>query len=131
MEEQILTLLVGLIVLEIFEILWQQGATIHAYLFSLVRMYRRGIITFILAHPSFYYLLFCAIVLENYNSLTLMLISIKMFDLALKIVLVDRLSSGKPLGSFAPLAKEDYPFPLLMKLLPLLVYSALFYVSLA
>ena len=127
METPLLNLLIGLIFFELFEISWQQGSTIDAYLYNLVRFYRKSLLLFILGHPSFYYVLFCTLVWA-YNPLFAgLLIGIKLLDLSIKLVLVERLSNGKHLGTFAPLAQIDQPFPWFMKLLPALFYSLLFY----
>jgi hypothetical protein len=127
METSVLTLLIGLIFFELFEISWQQGSTIHAYLYNLVRLYRKSLLLFILGHPSFYYVIFCSL-LWSYNSLFAgLLVGIKLIDLSIKLVLVERLSNGKHLGIYAPLTLTDQPFPWFMKLLPALFYGMLFF----
>jgi len=127
MESPIFTLLVGLVFFELFEVSWQQGNTIHAYLYNLVRLYRKSVLLFILFHPSFYYVIFCALLWTYSPIFAGLLIGIKLLDLSIKLVLVERLSNGKHLGIYAPLTSTDQPFPWYMKLLPALFYAMLFF----
>lgn len=127
MESPIYTLLLGLIFFELFEISWQQGRTIHAYLYNLVRLYQKSVLLFIIFHPSFYYVIFCALLWNHNALLTGVLTGTKLLDLCIKLVLVERISNGKELGFYAPLTSVDQPFPWFLKLLPALFYGGLFF----
>ena len=131
MEDQILNLLFIFICFELFEFFWQKGRDTKEFIGSLVRVYQKGILLFLLAHPSFYFLLFCAAKLENSSALATLLIVVKAVDLTLKINLTQKVSSNAPLGFFEPLVKSNQPLPTFLKMLPTFIYGTLFYFAFA
>lgn len=131
MNEQLPTLLIILIFLEAFEIYWQKGRSTHQYIGSLLALYRRNIVLFIAYHPSFYFVLFCMMALENYSFGAFFLAGLKCLDVVFKLLLLDRLANEKHLGAYAPLVQTNQPFPWAMKLTPLVLYPTLFYLVFA
>ncbi len=127
METSIFSLLIGLIFFELFEVFWQQGSTIHAYLENLVRVYKKSVLLFIIFHPSFYYVIFCMMILNCNYIFASLIVGIKFIDICTKLVIVDRMSNNKPLGIYSTLLSTNQPFPWYMKLLPAVFYGMLFY----
>jgi len=121
--------LIILIFLELFEIYWQKGKNFRDYISNLFSFYRRGIIFFILLHPTLYFIFFAQISLNNYSTTSLILIMIKTIDVGYKISLMDKIYNNKDLGSFEILLKENYNIPTGIKFLGIILYPILFFLS--
>ena len=126
MDSNILTLTTLLFFLEMFEIFWQKGSTVKEYIGSLLYFYKKNILLFFVLHPSFYFVVFCSILLNNTSALISSIIIAKMLDIIFKITLLDRLLNQKPLGFFVPLFSQEFSLSLGVKLTPLLLYPTLF-----
>lgn len=127
MDEQISFFLMMLIFLEIFELLWQKGATFQEYLKNLFYFYNKGAMFFILLHPTFYFSLFCQMLFDNYSVLATLLTLIKFFDITFKISLMDKLYKNKDLGFFKEAVQENLPLPKYLKSSGLILYPILFF----
>ena len=119
--------LIILIFLEFFEISWQKGKNFRDYVSNLFGYYKKGIIFFMLLHPTLYFILFAQMSLQNYSVLASILVMIKVVDVGFKISLMDKIYNKKDLGSFEPLLKENYDIPSGMKLLGIVIYPTLFF----
>lgn len=119
--------LIILICLEIFEISWQKGTNFRDYISNLFGYYKKGVVFFILLHPTLYFILFAQMALQNYATLTSILVIIKVIDVGFKISLMDKIYNNKDLGNFEPLLKENYNIPVGMKFLGILLYPTLFF----
>jgi len=119
--------LIILIFLELFEISWQKGKNFRDYVSNLFGYYKKGIIFFMLLHPTLYFILFAQMSLQNYSVLASILVMIKVVDVGFKISLMDKIYNKKDLGSFEPLLKENYDIPSGMKLLGIVIYPTLFF----
>ncbi len=118
-----------LICLELFEVFWQRGDTFREYVKNLYSYYERGVLLFILLHPSFFFMLFICIKYENYSFLATVMIVLKALDISVKISLLDKLYNKKDLGIFEVMIKENYPLPFSYKLIGVFLYPVLFYFS--
>lgn len=127
MDQNIQLFLIMLIFLEIFEIYWQRGKSFRDYIANLFYFYKKGIIVFILLHPTLYFVMFSQIALKNYSFLASLLVLIKICDIGFKISLMDKIYNNKDLGSFEALIKADYPLSLGMKSIGLIIYSSIFF----
>ncbi len=119
--------LIILIFLEIFEIFWQRGKNFREYVTNLFYFYKKGVIIFILLHPTLYFIMFAQIALQNYSFLASLLVLIKIFDIGFKISLMDKIYNNKDLGSFETLLKTDYPLSTGIKGAGLIIYSTIFF----
>lgn len=115
-----------LVILEIFEISWQKGKNFRDYISSLFSFYKKGVIFFILLHPTLYFVIFAQITLQNYSFLASSLVIIKFLDLSFKISLMDKIYNNKNLGSFEPLLKGNYNIPAGFKFIGIIIYPTLF-----
>ncbi len=127
MSQNIQLFLTALIILEIFEIFWQRGKNFRAYVNNLFYFYKKGVIVFILLHPTLYFVMFSQIALQNYSFLASMLVLIKVFDIGFKILLMDKIYNQKDLGSFKPLLEANYPISLGIKGAGLIIYPTIFF----
>lgn len=119
--------LIVLIFLEIFEISWQKGQHFRDYISNLFSFYKKGVIFFILLHPTLYFVIFAVMSLQNDSILASVLVIIKVIDIGFKISLMDKIYNQKDLGSFELLLKENYKIPSGMKYLGIVLYPTLFF----
>jgi small-conductance mechanosensitive channel len=127
MSETVGLLLLLLIFLEVFEIFWQRGKSFKEYVENLFWFYKKGIIIFILLHPTLYFVMFAQILLQNWSFLASLLVLVKVFDVGFKISLMDKIYNNKDLGSFKSLMEVDFPISMSIKGIGLILYSLLFF----
>ena len=127
MNQEVQLFLLMLIFLEIFELFWQKGTNFRDYVKNLFYFYKKGIIFFILLHPTLYFIIFAQIAFQNYSILTTLLIIIKILDVVFKIHLMDKIFNKKDLGSFELLLKQNYKIPYMWKTAGLIIYPTIFF----
>lgn len=123
------TLLTILIGLEIFEIIWQKGDTTRLYLENLMSLYQKGLILFLLAHPSFYFVLIVCLVGENFSVYMIFLLGLKMLDLVMKINILDKSIKNHENNAYEVLYEGNFPFPLYLKVVPIFISVSFFYLA--
>lgn len=114
--------------LESYEILWQKADSMMGMLLRMHRYYARSVVLFLLMHPTFYFVIF--LVLEQGLSPLLgVILFVKTFDIATKIVLIEqvfikrRLSQKMTLMLLTPLGNY-------LPYVPLLIYPPMLFVAL-
>ncbi|MDR2081091.1 MAG: hypothetical protein LBP54_04310 [Campylobacteraceae bacterium] len=124
------TIFIVYIICELFELFYvQRGDTINAYVLNLLRLYERGTVYFLCMHPSFYALIFTAVYFNNFSFLIAGLLILKVFDIILKLMMLDRLVKSKPLGIFALMLERDMPLNFSLKAALSLFYTVIFYIN--
>ena len=86
--ENILTFVIILIVLELFEAYMQKADTLYHVMEKLNVWYQKSIFAFFLIHPSFYFVLFVVVVTDTLNIYMLLILTFKIFDMFYKIELI-------------------------------------------
>jgi len=86
--ENILIFVAILIVLELSEAAMQRADTLYGVMEKLYVWYKKSIFAFFLIHPSFYFVLFVAIVTDVLNIYMILILAFKTFDLFYKIELI-------------------------------------------
>ena len=86
--ENILIFVGILVVLELFEVTMQRADTLYEVIEKLNVWYQKSIFTFFLIHPSFYFVLFVAIITDVLNIYMILILAFKTFDLFYKIELI-------------------------------------------
>jgi len=127
MQQNVQLFFLMLIFLEIFELFWQRGKSFREYIDNLFYFYKKGVIVFVLLHPTLYFVIFSQIALQNYSFLSSLLIFIKIFDIGFKISLMDKIYNDRDLGGFKPLLKGNYPLSVGIKSVGLIIYPTLFF----
>ena len=127
MNEEVKLFLLILIFLELFEFSWQRGTNFQEYVKNLFSFYNRGVILFILLHPTLYFVIFVQMYFDNFSLLATSITLIKVLDIGTKISFMDKLYNKKKLGDFEVLLKENYAIPLPFKMLGLILYPTLFF----
>lgn len=127
MNEEVQFFLVMLIFLEFFELFWQKGSNFQEYIKNLFYFYKKGIILFILLHPTLYFIIFTQITFQNYTLLASFLVVLKFLDIGFKISIMDKIFDNKDLGSFEPMLVQNYSIPKVLKFAGLIIYPTLFF----
>lgn len=124
-----MNLLYVLICLEIFEYLWQKGETLQEYLQALYARYQKGVILFACMHPSFIFMLFCIFALHINSPIIIFIAAIKCMDIVLKISLLQKIDTNQNDLILTNILKQNPPLSTLVKILPMIIYSILFYIG--
>ncbi|WP_458699957.1 hypothetical protein ACKGJI_09015 [Sulfurospirillum sp. 1307] len=127
MSEDLELFLSILIFLEFFEFYWQKGNDFRDYVKNLFFFYNKGVIFFILLHPSLYFVIFAQLYFNQYSLLASSIIVIKVLDITTKISLMDKLYKNRDLGNFKEMFKVNYAIPLPFKLIGVVLYPTLFF----
>lgn len=85
------------ILLETVEIGWQKAPSIMGMLIRMYKYYQKSIFIFLLMQPTFYFAIGFAM-LSNYAPSALILLFIKTFDIATKILLIEQVFTKKELS---------------------------------
>lgn len=85
------------ILLEIYEISWQKAPSIMGMLIRMQKHYSKSILLFLIMHPTFYFAI-GFVMLSNYAPSAMILLFIKTFDIATKILLIEQVFIKKELS---------------------------------
>jgi len=85
------------ILLETVEISWQKAPSIMGMLIRMYKYYQKSIFIFLVMQPTFYFAIGFAM-LTNYAPSALILLFIKTFDIATKILLIEQVFTKKELS---------------------------------
>ena len=85
------------IVLEIYEVSWQKAPSIMGMLIRMHKHYSKSILLFLLMHPTFYFAI-GFVMLTNYAPSAMILLFIKTFDIATKILLIEQVFTKRELS---------------------------------
>lgn len=95
--ETILNYILLFILLEIFEVSWQKAPSIMGMLIRMYQHYQKSVFLFLIMHPTFYFAI-GFVLLTNYSTSSLILLFIKTFDIATKILLIEQVFIKKELS---------------------------------
>ena len=101
--ELLLNYIIIYIILEIYEVQWQKAATMIGMLARMYEYYSKNIFLFFIMHPTFYFSIFIMIV-SNYNTYAVFFFSIKILDIAMKIILIKQVFIDKDISTELSLA---------------------------
>lgn len=126
--ELMLNYIIIFIVLEIYEVQWQKAGTMVGMLARMYEYYKKSIFLFLVMHPTFYFAIFFMLVTE-YNFYAVFLFSVKIIDIAIKIMLIKQVFIEKKVThelSLALLSPLNNLLPYVGALLyPVLIFLAL------
>lgn len=114
---------------EVFELLTQKGNSFKEIFSNLLKVYERGILRFLLRNPTFYVVLLAMIYFNNFSFIAILLMTFKLFDLIVKIVVCERVVNNKPLGVFMSLFEPEAYISDILKIGIILIYITLFCIS--
>jgi hypothetical protein len=122
MENDKLIIVFLIFVFELYEASWQRGSTFKEYLDNLVLFYKRGVISFLLHHPSFYYMLYLMTATGFNDPLFVFMALFKGLDIAFKLTMVDKIAYNKSLGGYEQLISDDVKMPNYFRYLGVAIY---------
>lgn len=126
MLQEIELFLIMLIFLEIFELFWQKGSHIQDYIKNLFYFYKKSLFLFIILHPSLYFVIFAQLYFQNYSFVASLLTIIKLFDVSIKITIMDKIYKKKSLGALVEVLRDNPKISPLLKASSLIIYPTLF-----
>ncbi|MDD3324694.1 MAG: hypothetical protein PHN38_06205 [Sulfurospirillaceae bacterium] len=121
----------GLFFCECFEFYWQKGEDFIGYTQNLAYFFSKGVIVFIVLHPTLYVSIFAQILFDNFSIFACTITLLKAVDLGFKIFLLDKLEKGVEVEFLNLLVQSNHPVTLTLKLVGPLSYLILFYVAYA
>ncbi len=116
------------IFLELFETQWQKADTMMGMLLNMYEKYRDNILLFLVLHPTFYLTIYLAMT-TNYSTEILFVLFIKTFDIATKIILINKVFEKKEI-SMELSQMLSAPLHKLMPYIGLIVYVPLIFMGL-
>jgi hypothetical protein len=123
-------LLTVFVICELFELFYvQRGDNICSYIVNLLFLYKRGVLWFLCLHPSFYMVIFAVIYFNTYGILAIILIVFKVLDIAMKLILLQKIENKEPLGVFAYMIENNMSIAFFMKISASLFYIVFFYMA--
>jgi len=114
---------------EVVESYLQQASTLRGMIDRLYGYYSSSIFLFFLAHPSFYFILFVALVTDKLNISMLFILSFKIFDIFYKLDLIKRLYKTYDIP-FELKQMLDVPLPAMMRYMGVVLYPVMLYMAL-
>ncbi|MEA3372271.1 MAG: hypothetical protein U9Q62_01150 [Campylobacterota bacterium] len=115
--ENLYTLVIVIIMLEVFEVQWQKADSMMGMLLRMHKRYKQSILWFLILHPTFYFTVWFAMV-TDYSVAALCMLFIKTVDIATKILLIQQVFEKRELS-------QEMTMMLLTPLHPLLPYIGL------
>ncbi len=97
LDEVILNYILLFIILEIYEISWQKAPSLMGMIIRMHKYYSKNIFLFLVMQPTFYFSVWFAMI-TDYSSSALLLLFIKTFDIATKILLIEQVFIKKSLS---------------------------------
>ncbi|RXJ80300.1 hypothetical protein CRU95_11485 [Arcobacter sp. F2176] len=97
------SLLLLFMALELFESNWQKHDNLYGLIYNNYQVFRKNIFLYFILHVTFFYTLAVSIYLSNYGFWMSSIILIKFFDLAFKLNMMQKLSSGLEIHEVMPI----------------------------
>ena len=86
--DSVMSLVMILVILEIFEALWQRAKSMEGVLSHVYHYYHKSIFIYFLMHPAFYFTFFVILYTETLNGWFLAILVFKTLDIFFKITLM-------------------------------------------
>jgi hypothetical protein len=122
----LLSLLIIFMAVELFESNWQKHDTLYGLIFNNYQIYQKNIFLYFILHASFFYTLFVSIYLNNFGFWMSSIIVVKFLDMAVKLNMMQKLSSGADIKEVMPM---NIQMTLLFRYFNVLLYPFCFAVG--
>jgi hypothetical protein len=90
------------VALELFEANWQKSDSLYGVIYNNFLIYQKSLFTFFLLNPTFFYVLFLTIYLNQDSFLMYTMLLVKFIDMAFKITMMKKLSQGQKMEDVMP-----------------------------
>lgn len=97
------SLLLLFMAVELFESNWQRHDNLYGLIYNNYQIYTKNIFLYFILHASFFYAIAVSIYLNNFNFWMSSIIIIKFLDMAFKINMMQKLSSGLEIHEVMPI----------------------------
>lgn len=123
------TLIIALVLAELFEALTQRADTLHGVIKKLYSYYDKSIFLFFLMQPSFYIIMFASLLTGVLNISMIFLLALKVFDMFYKMELIKKVFIEKDipqeLSQMLAWKMPSWFFLIGLSMYPVLLYYAL------
>ena len=127
MSDNFLLLIFIYLVLEYYEIHWQKADSMMKMLLRMYEPYQKSPLLFFVMHPTYYYIIFLLLAMDEHTVLLAMLF-IKTFDIAAKVLLIQQVFEKRKLSHEMSLMLLT-PLHPLMPYIGLVVYPPFIYMA--
>jgi len=127
MNEYFLLIMFVYLLLEFYEIQWQRADSMMGMLIRMYPNYKKSPFLFFAMHPTYYYVIFLLISMNEYSILLLMLF-IKTVDIATKVLLIQQVFEKRQLSHEMSLMLLT-PLHPLMPYIGMLIYPPFIYMA--
>jgi hypothetical protein len=127
MNENFLIIIFVYLLLEFYEIQWQRADSMMGMLIRMYPHYKKSPLLFFAMHPTYYYVIFLLLAMNEYTALLLMLF-IKTVDIAAKVLLIQQVFEKRQLSHEMSLMLLT-PLHPLMPFIGMLIYPPFIYMA--
>ena len=103
------SLLLIFIAVEIFESNWQKNDSLHGLIYNNYQIYKKNIFLYFILHISFFYSIGVSVYLNNFDFWMSSIVIVKFLDMAFKINMMKKLSSGLEIHEVMPMNVKMTP----------------------
>lgn len=103
------SLLLIFIAVEIFESNWQKNDSLHGLIYNNYQIYKKNIFLYFILHISFFYSIGVSVYLNNFDFWMSSIVIVKFLDMAFKINMMQKLSSGLEIHEVMPMNVKMTP----------------------
>jgi len=118
-----IVLFIIFVCLEIFEVSWQKEETFYGLIEKNYLIYKKNIFLYFAFNPSFIYVLFLAIFLNNFSFFMDIFVLLKFIDISYRLSLMKKLDKGLSLEEVFPI---DLQMTFWFRYLSFIIYGLLF-----
>jgi len=97
------SLLLIFVAVEIFESNWQKNDSLHGLIYNNYQIYKKNIFLYFILHISFFYSIGVSVYLNNFDFWMSSIVIVKFLDMAFKINMMKKLSSGLEIHEVMPM----------------------------
>ncbi|MEA1918314.1 MAG: hypothetical protein U9N52_00630 [Campylobacterota bacterium] len=127
MSDNFLLLTFIYLVLEFYEIQWQRAESMMGMLLRMFQHYKKSPLLFFAMHPTYYYVIFLLLAMDEHTVLLIMLF-IKTVDIAAKVLLIQQVFEKRELSHEMSLMLLT-PLHPLMPYIGMLIYPPFIYMA--
>lgn len=103
------SLLLIFMAVELFESNWQKHESLYGLIYNNYLIYKKNIFLYFILHASFFYALAVTIYLNNFNFWMASIVIVKFLDMAVKLNMMQKLSSGLEIHEVMPMNVKMTP----------------------
>ncbi|MDB2562429.1 hypothetical protein N9X61_02365 [Sulfurimonas sp.] len=127
--ELILNYIIIFLFLEFYEVQWQKATTMIGMLSRMYEHYKKSIFLFFIMHPTFYLAIYLMLITE-YNTYAVFFFSLKLLDIAMKVLLIKQVFIDKKVSEELSLALLA-PLNKLLPYIGFIFYPTLIFLALS